>query len=45
VHIGEDAVGDADDAAVLGREQGLESLRLRPGDGHPARIEIHRHYS
>src|SRR5262245_54099845 len=45
VRIGQDAVGDPDDAAIFGCEKGLEGLGLRAGRGHAAGIETHAHYS
>src|SRR5438128_211809 len=48
MRIGEDAVGDPDDAGVFGREEGFEGLLVREAlrdRGHPARTQIQAHHS
>src|SRR5436190_8961470 len=45
VSVREDAVGDADDARVLGCEEGFERRLVSVDGGHPARTDVHGHYT
>src|SRR6266571_4531161 len=45
VPVGEDAVGDAHDACVLGCEESFERRLVSVDGGHPARTDVHGHYT